>query len=69
VETSPFDVGQDEGREWMVRILASTEASRARALLDQKLLKFRQEGKELRGWETGFVCGAEQAIRDSQEKP
>jgi hypothetical protein len=67
VEASPFDVGQHEGREWMLRTLASAEAAQARTLLDQKLLKFREEGKELRGWETGFVCGTEQAIRDSQE--
>jgi hypothetical protein len=66
--TSPFDVGQREGREWILHILAGAEAAQVRALLDQKRRKFREEGRELREWETGFVHGAEQAIRDSQEE-
>jgi hypothetical protein len=66
VDTSPFNVGQGAGRDWMLRILATHEAARAKALLAQRLVKFRAEGKELRGWETGFVCGAEGALRDSE---
>jgi hypothetical protein len=49
----------------MLRILGSPEAAQARSLLDEKRVRFREEGRELRQWETGFVCGAEQAIRDS----
>jgi hypothetical protein len=49
----------------MLRVLRGPEAAQARSLLDEKCLQFREEGGELRQWETGFVCGAEQAIRDS----
>jgi hypothetical protein len=52
----------------MLRILDSPEAAQARSLLDRKRLEFREDGKELRQWESGFVYGAEQAIRDSGGK-
>jgi hypothetical protein len=66
--TSPFNDGIREGRDWMLRILQSPEAAQARSLLNQKCRDFGEDGKELRDWESGFVSGAEQAIRDSEEK-
>ena len=53
----------------MLRILASPEADQARAILAQKLLEFRSDGMELRPRQVGFVCGAEEVIRDSQGTP
>jgi hypothetical protein len=67
-ESSQFSVGYREGCEWMLRLLESPDADQARSLLDEKCLQFREEGRELRQWETGFVSGAERAFRDSWER-
>jgi hypothetical protein len=66
--TSSFTVGLQDGRDWMLRILQSPDALHSRSLLAQKCRDFREDGKQLREWESGFVYGAEQTLRDWAEK-
>jgi hypothetical protein len=62
-----FDVEKHEGREGMVHILASAEHAQARVSSTKKRLKLREGGKELREWETGFICGVGKSIPNREK--